>query len=101
MRCITRLYPRPGNRSQKLGAPVEQLGERLRTRVGVEAVLLFDRHPWQLATLPGELVARPRELLLARQQLLSGGVALLARTGPRLVTARHMMSHPLSRCRPR
>jgi len=41
----------------QLGAPVEQLCQRLCSLVGVEAVLLFDRQPRQVAPLGGELVA--------------------------------------------
>jgi hypothetical protein len=42
---------------EKLRAPVEQLGKRFRSVVGLEAVVLLDRDPRQLAPLAGELIA--------------------------------------------
>src|SRR5262249_37594736 len=39
--------------------------------VGVEAVVLFHRHPRQLTSLPSKLVAEPRVLLLADEELLA------------------------------
>src|ERR1041385_1946744 len=65
---------------QQLGATVEELAARLLAVVGVEAVFLLDRHPRQLASLPRELVAEARVLLLADEQLLAGGSPLLARS---------------------
>jgi hypothetical protein len=41
---------------EQLGAPVEQLCERLGAAFGLEAVLLLNRYPRKLAPLPGELV---------------------------------------------
>src|SRR2546427_8705200 len=35
--------------------------ERLRSLVGLEAVVLLDRHPGELAPLPGELIVRAGE----------------------------------------
>jgi hypothetical protein len=40
---------------EQLGAPAEEVGERLRAVLGLESVLL-DRYPGQLQPLPGELV---------------------------------------------
>ena len=62
---------------EQLGAPVEELAERLLAVVGVEAVLLLHRHPRQLASLPRELVAEPCVLLLADEQPLACGEPLL------------------------
>jgi hypothetical protein len=56
---------------QQLRAAVEQLGERLRTFLGVETVLLLDPNPGQLAPLAGELVTQARVFLLACEQLLA------------------------------
>jgi hypothetical protein len=50
---------------EQLGSPVEQLGERLLTVVGVEAVLLLHRHPGQLASLLRDRVAESGVLLFA------------------------------------
>src|SRR5262245_25998974 len=66
---------------EQLGPPVEQIDERLLALVRVEAVLLVNLHPGELASQPRELVAESRVLLLADEQLLSGGEPLLARTG--------------------
>jgi hypothetical protein len=63
---------------EQLGAAVEELRQGLRAVVGVEAVLLLDPQPRQLAALPGQLVAHPGVLLLALQQLLAGSRPLLA-----------------------
>src|SRR3954451_3535066 len=59
---------------EQLRATVEELGERLRPRRGLEAVGLLDRPPWEPAPLPRKLVASPGELLLLREQLLAGRV---------------------------
>jgi hypothetical protein len=50
---------------EQLRSPVEQLDERLLAVVRVEAVLLLDAYPGQLASLPGQFVTEPRVLLLA------------------------------------
>jgi hypothetical protein len=55
---------------EQLGAPVEQLAERLLAVVRVEAILLLHPHPRQLAPLPRELVAQPCVLLLVFEQPL-------------------------------
>jgi hypothetical protein len=62
---------------QKLGATIEELGQRPRTRVGVEAVVLLNRHPRQLAALLSELVRLPGVLLLSSQQLLTRRLSFL------------------------
>src|SRR5436190_1153004 len=62
---------------EQLRATVEELGERLRPRLGLEAVVLLDRHPGKLPPLPRELVAATGELLLLREQLLAGRVEFL------------------------
>ena len=41
---------------QQLRAPVEQFGQRLGALLGVERVLLLDRHPRQLGALLGDLL---------------------------------------------
>src|SRR5919199_2474477 len=66
---------------QELRAPVEELGQRLRSVLGLEAVRLLDRDPRQLLPLAGELVAPTGELLLLRQQRDAGGQPLLASSG--------------------
>src|SRR5438094_151255 len=68
---------------EQLRASVEELGERLRPRLGPEAVLLLDGHPGELPSLLRELVAAPGELLLLREQLVARGLPFLA--GPDLV----------------
>src|SRR5215207_9772072 len=67
---------------EQLRAAVEELGKRLRPLVGLEAVLLFDRHPGQLLPLARKLVVAACELLLALQQPLACGPPFLARAGP-------------------
>ena len=49
----------------ELGPAVEELAEGLGAVLGVEAVLLLDRHPRELAAQARELVAASRQLLLA------------------------------------
>ena len=48
----------------ELPAPVEEIGQALLTVGPVEDVFLLDALPRQLAPLPAQLVAQPRELLL-------------------------------------
>ena len=55
----------------ELGAPVEELGQRLLALRPLEHVLLLDPLPGQLASLLAELVAQTCELLLLRQQRLA------------------------------
>jgi hypothetical protein len=57
----------------ELRAPVEELGQRLRSPIGVESVLLVDPHPRQLSPLLGELVVPLRQRLLPLEELLPGG----------------------------
>ena len=63
---------------EELRTAVEQLGERLLSRLGLETILLLERHPGQLAAGPGDLVAEPGVLLLAREQRLASGGPLFA-----------------------
>jgi hypothetical protein len=63
---------------EQLAAAVEQLIERLLAVVRVEAVFLLHTYPGQLASLPRQLVPKPRVLLLASEQLVAGGRPLLA-----------------------
>src|SRR5918911_1497382 len=63
---------------EQLGAPVEQLGQRLRPVARLEAVGLVDPHPRQLLALACQLVASARQLLLSLEQLPAGGGPLLA-----------------------
>jgi len=65
---------------EQLRAPLEQLCQRLRSLVGLEAVGLLDGHPRQLTALARELVAAASQLLLPLEQLDSGGKPLLARS---------------------
>jgi hypothetical protein len=53
---------------EQLRAAVEELCQRARALVGLEAVLLLDRNPRQLAALAGELPVETVELLLALAQ---------------------------------
>src|SRR5437016_3772045 len=79
---------------EQLRATVEELGERLRPRRGLEAVVLLDRHPGELPPLPRQLVAATGELLLLREQLLARCLPLL--TGSDLVVRHHIASLGLS-----
>src|SRR5215217_5148079 len=63
---------------EQLRATVEELAERLRPRLGLEAVVLLDRHPGKLPPFPRELVAATGELLLLREQLLARSLPLLS-----------------------
>jgi hypothetical protein len=51
--------------NHELRAAVKQLRERSGPVGGLERVLLLDRHPRKLPALSGQLIAHPRELLLA------------------------------------
>src|SRR5881394_4658190 len=62
---------------EQLRPTVEELGERLRPGLGLEAVVLLYRHPGELSPLARQLVAAARELLLLREQLLAGRIELL------------------------
>jgi hypothetical protein len=62
---------------EQLSAAVEQLRQRPRALVGLEAVLLLDRDLGQLAALPCELVANPGVFLLALEQLLASRLPFL------------------------
>ena len=66
----------------QLTSAIEELGKRARAVVGVEPVVLLDRNPRQLASLASQLVAQPRVLLLADEQLLTGDCPLLSRSDP-------------------
>jgi hypothetical protein len=68
----------------ELAAAVEELHERSPTVVGVEPVVLLDADPGQLAPLARQLVALPRVILLACQQLRTSGRSFLARADPEL-----------------
>jgi hypothetical protein len=65
---------------EQLRASVEELGQGLGPVVGLEAVLLLDRHPGKLPPLPREFVAATGELLLLREQLVSFRLPLLLRS---------------------
>src|SRR5206468_11006258 len=67
---------------EQLGAPVEQLAERLLAVVRIESILLLHAHPRQLASLPGELVTEPGVLLLADEELVARGEPFFARCQP-------------------
>jgi len=58
---------------QQLRVPVEQVGQRRRAVVGVEAVLLVDADPGQLLAVKGQLVATPCVRLLGLEQFPPGG----------------------------
>ena len=78
---------------EQLATSVEEVRKRARTVVGVEAVLLLDPHPRQLAALPRQLVAEPRVLFLGLEQLLPGGEPLLMGSDP---LVGHLLSPSLS-----
>src|SRR5262249_45091181 len=63
---------------EELRAAIEQLGEDLLARLGLETILLLELDPGQLAARPGELVAEPGMLLLTREQRLAGSDPLFA-----------------------
>src|SRR5437870_6204303 len=65
---------------EELRTPIEEIRQRLRSVVGLEAILLVDRHPRQLSPLARQLVIAAGQLLLASQQLLAGDKPLLARS---------------------
>ena len=67
---------------EQLRAPLEELGERPRPLVGPEPVLLLDRDPRELSAQSRELVALPRVGLLPPEQLVAGGLPLLAGADP-------------------
>src|SRR3954447_22442348 len=79
---------------EELRAAPEQVRQRLRPFIGIEAVLLLDLDPGQLATPARELVTAAGGLLLEPQQLLAGLLPLLASPGPRL---RHRGTRPCAR----
>ena len=56
---------------EQLGSPVKQVAERPLTVVGVEAVVLLDGNPGQLASLLRQLVPKPGVLLFADEQLVA------------------------------
>jgi hypothetical protein len=60
----------------QLRVPLEQLRQRLGPVVGVEAVLLVDPHPWQIAPLRGNWLAGMSEAAYV------GGLTGLLRVGP-------------------
>src|SRR5438876_6890792 len=51
----------------QLAASLEDVAERLRPVLALEAVLLFDELPGQIAPLAAQLVTHPGELFLLRQ----------------------------------
>jgi hypothetical protein len=65
---------------EQLRATVEDVVERLRPLVGLEGVLLLDRHPGELLAPAGELIALAHVLLLGIKQLPAGGQPLLSRS---------------------
>jgi hypothetical protein len=65
---------------EQLTAAVEQLRQPAGALNGLEAVVLLDPDPGQLAPLSRQLVTQPGVLLLAGEQLLAGGRPLLTRS---------------------
>src|SRR5439155_16807202 len=63
---------------EQLTAAVEQVRKRARAVVGVEAVLLLESNPRQLASLPRQLVTHAGVLLLTYEQIVTGSCPLLA-----------------------
>ena len=64
---------------EQLRATVEEVGERLRAVLGLEPVVLLDRHPGELPPLLRELVTAMGELLLLREELFARRVEFLLR----------------------
>src|SRR5215213_8806271 len=62
---------------EQLRTAGEEVGQRLGSLFGLELVLLLDRDPGQLASLPGEFVARSHVLLLGSDQLAAGRMPFL------------------------
>ena len=85
---------------EQLAAAVEELRQRARAVVGVEAVVLLDADPRQLASLARQLVAQPRVLLLADEQLLARGRPLLSRSDPVVGRGRVLLGQPFRRAGP-
>lgn len=54
---------------EELATPAEQLGQHAAPVDRVEFVVLVDAHPRQRASLPTQLVASTRQLLLRREEL--------------------------------
>src|SRR5205823_1418053 len=83
---------------EQLRVPVEEVGQRLRPVIGLEAVALPDADPRQRLPLPSELVAATCELFLLCQERCPGREPLLARPD---VVLRHPGLLPgLTTCRP-
>src|SRR5215813_11843402 len=57
---------------EQLAPSPEEVAKCLRSVLTLERVGLFDELPRQIAPLPAQLVAHPREFLLLRQVLLTG-----------------------------
>jgi hypothetical protein len=75
---------------EELRAAPEEVGERRRALAGLEAVLLVDADPGQLAPPQRQLVPPPGQLLLGLEQLQPGRQPLLTRSDPVVVRRRHM-----------
>src|SRR5215218_8364749 len=67
---------------EELGAPVEELGERLLPVLGVELVLLLNRNPGKLTPLLGRLAAELGVLSLELRKLIASRLPLLAGSDP-------------------
>src|SRR4029077_16629879 len=81
-----------------LRAPSEEGCQRGAPVIGLESVLLVDPDPRQLLTLPHQLVAAPRQLLLRLEQPEPGCKPLFTRSGH---VCRHRSSLPSSGVRRR
>src|SRR5919201_3332366 len=77
----------------ELRAAVEQLRQRACAVLGVEAFLLLQRHPGELAPLPREFVAEPRVLLPPSEERLARGEPLFPCSD---LLIRHRLSFPSS-----
>src|SRR5207302_2704485 len=63
---------------KELPASLKPLGKRLRSFLGVEHVLFFDRHPGKRASLPNDLLVSLCLLGLQPGQLVAGCLPFLA-----------------------
>src|SRR5213076_2408906 len=76
---------------EQLRAPVEELGEGLLAVLGIELVLLLDRDPGEIETLPLDLLVSLPLLGLEPGELVPGRLPFLAGSG---LVFRHLCSLP-------
>jgi hypothetical protein len=77
---------------QELRTPFEEVCERGRPVVRLEAVVLLDPDPGELLALPGQLVAPAGQLLLGSEQLEPRRKPFLTRSGRVLLSVAYIES---------